>query len=677
MSSKSNNSSRTARQEAADTDGEQPSSTPRLRAVPDLPAGEDGAADRPYVYEPPDVIGADRKRAEYREARPNISDEQLEMYVSLYKSHLSPATVASYEKVQDPFYKLAAETGFHPLKCPPSDIETYLLQLMTSGKQGPDGDRGSDTFYSKSYFTKFLSALKAAAAAQGLPSHAEDVDIDRLTRGYFRLYGSKLPDQAKVEVLYEQLVDIERREREGSTMRAATPRAAVALGCDPDLRLTVSELCALTFADVELSQDQARITTTYRGTSSDTVVAARPADPACPVAALRDLRSAVHRKMRADRGGKTPTEAQIGAESVFANAQTGEPLTRAGLKAVVAKACGGISGIAEPEKGKLPALTDPQRRDAMAATMDAKTARDLALVFHAAFTSGRVSEIAGFRVCDVEVIGHDSDGMNATTPLVGQVEEDGTMTTGLIDRIAVVTETDLLDSDGNSLYESRLITGVHNIYARGTKNKADHENWHPAQPGHPVCPVRLAVQWLKIYDRLMLARHGRRLAADDYLYTRLKNPGEPIVDMSHALSGIVKEWIGGLGIDPTRYSGHSLQKARDSFVLGKGGSMTECMVHSWRSSEVTGLPYSHRNPLNPLASDPTKNIYDKVADPDDEPAAAAAAADPDDPLNVEAPAGAPAGAAHQEAAGPPEATPKAQPALSATPSPRSTEQSNS
>ena len=407
------------------------------------------------------------------------------------------------------------------------------------------------------------------------------------------------------------------------------PRAAVALGCDPELGLTVSEFCGLTFADVALSEDQARITTTYFGASTDTVIAACLGDSACPVAALKDLRSAVHRRMRADRGGKTPTESQIGAESVFANALTGEPLSRTGLKKVVAKACDGNSGIPNPEKGRLPALTASQRREAMAATMDAKTARDLALVFHAAFTSGRVSEMARFKVCDIEVIGHDSDGMNATTPLVDQVEEDGTITTGLINRIDVVTETDLLDSDGNSLYASSLVKGIHNIYAEGTKNEEGHQNWHRAQPGHPACPVRLAVQWLRIYDRLMLARHSRRPAPEDPLYTRLKDPGEPIVDMSHALGGIVKEWIGGLGIDPKKYSGHSLRRATDSFVLAQNGSMTECMVHSGRSSEVTGLAYAHRNPRNPLAGDPTKNIYDKAAaQAGDDPATTAAEAMP-------------------------------------------------
>ena len=392
-SDNSNSSSRTARQGSAAAGGETRRGAPLLRAVPDLPAGE-GA----WVYEPPDIVGADRKRAEYLAASPGISDERLEAYVSVYKGRWADSTVASYERALVPFYKLAAENGFHPLKCRASDIEAYMLDLMTSGRRGKDGERDPDTPYSKSYFTKFLSAHKAAAEAQGLPSAAEDVDIHMLVRGYSRLYGSKLPDEAKIEILYDQLADIERREREGSTKRAAAARAAVALGCDAELRLTVSELCGLVFANVALSEDQAKITTAYYGRPSHTLIGAHPGDPACPVAALKELRSAVHRRMRADRGGKTPTETQIGAESVFANAQTGEPLSRAGLKKMVARACAGIPGIPEPEEGMLPALTAAQRREAMAAPIDAKTARDLALVFHAAFTSGRVSEIARFKV---------------------------------------------------------------------------------------------------------------------------------------------------------------------------------------------------------------------------------------------------------------------------------------
>lgn len=213
MISDKTNNSRTTRQQAAAATGEPLRSAPRLRAVPDLPAAEGGAAERPYIYEPLDVIGIDRKRAEYRAARPDISDEELEEYVNLCKSHLSPATVASYERALEPFYRIAEEDGFHPLKCQASHIEAYLLHLMTSGKRGADGERDPDSLYSKSYFKKFLAALRAAAAAQGLPSPTDNVDIGRLTRGYARHFGSNLPDEAKVEILFDQFAEIERRER--------------------------------------------------------------------------------------------------------------------------------------------------------------------------------------------------------------------------------------------------------------------------------------------------------------------------------------------------------------------------------------------------------------------------------------------------------------------------------
>ena len=586
----------------------------RLRAVPDLPDSPVCASETGYVYEPPDVVGLDRKRAEYREARPDISDEELDSYLSLYRSHLSPKTAETYASALEPFYKHAEAHGFHPLRCESADIETYLLDLMTSGKLAADGTRDPRKPYSPVHFKKFLAALKCAAEVQGLPNPTEDVDIRRLTRGYTRLRGSELPRNGKTEVLFDQLIEIERRAREGSTMQAATPRAAIALGCDPDLHLTVAELCRLTFADVLLVGDRARIATSYRGTAAETSIAGRPGDPACPVEAIRDLRSAVHRRMRATRKGRPPTDKQIGAEYLFTNAHTGEPLSRPGLRKIVAKACAGLADIPQAETGRLPALDAGQRRQAMSAAMDVKTTRDLALLFHSVFTTSRVSETANFRVGDVEVYGCDSDELDVYIPLVGQTEPDGTHTEGIIDRVAEVTETDLLDSEGNSLYESALILGAHNIYSFGTKTQERHENWYPAQPGWSCCPLRLLILWLKAYDRLMVHKHSRRLTLEDPLFTNLRNPGEPIADMSQALGGIVKAAITDLGINPENYSAHSLRKTRPSYAMSQNSSMTESMVHDGRSSEVTGLVYAHRNPRNPLEGDPTVNAYDKTCD---------------------------------------------------------------
>ena len=604
----------------------------RLRAVPDLPTGENRSAEGGYVYEEPDVVGLERKRAEYRQARPDITDEELDTYISLYKSHLSPQTVETYVSALAPFYKHAEAHGFHPLKCDAADIETYLLDLMTSGKQGADGARDPEKPYSPTHFKKFLAALKRAAEAQGLPNSAEDVDIRRLTRGYTRLRGSQLPRNGKTELLFDQLVEIERRAREGSTMQAAMPRAAIALGCDPDLFLTIAELCGLKFADVALTSEQATITTSHWGTSAQTSITARPGDPACPVKALCDLRSAVHRRMRADRKGRPPTDKQIGAEPLFRNAHTGDPLSRTGLTKMVARACAGIPGVPEAIAGRFPALDAEQRRRAMNAALDVKTTRDLALVFHSVFTTSRVSETSQFRVGDVEIFGHDSDNMNVYSPLVGHTDPDGTHTEGIIDRVADITETGLFDSDGRNLYESGLILGAHNTYSFGTKTQERHENWYPAQPGWAACPVRLLILWLKAYDRLMIEKHGRRLAAGDPLFTSLKFPGEPLVNMSQALSGIVKTALADLGINPENYSAHSLRKTRPSYVLSQNGSMTESMVHDGRSSEVTGLVYAHRDPRNPLDGDPTVGAYNKTTDPaESDPVATETPAEPSNP----------------------------------------------
>ena len=61
--------------------------------------------------------------------------------------------------------------------------------------------------------------------------------------------------------------------------------------------------------------------------------------------------------------------------------------------------------------------------------------------------------------------------------------------------------------------------GVYNCFKYGTKTKPFHENWYPAQPGHPACPVRLLLQGIAAYDRQMVALHGRRLSVEDPLFT--------------------------------------------------------------------------------------------------------------------------------------------------------------
>ena len=173
-----------------------PRSDRRLRAVPDLPSGDDLAPSGAYVYAEPDVIGLARKRAEFIEARPGITDEELDSILSLYESHLSPSTVKTYVSALVPFYKYAEAHGFHPLRCEATDIEAYLLHLMMSGKLGAGGGRDPSNPYSPGYFKKFLAALKCAAEAAGLPDPGSDVDIRKLTRAYTRKRGSELPATA-------------------------------------------------------------------------------------------------------------------------------------------------------------------------------------------------------------------------------------------------------------------------------------------------------------------------------------------------------------------------------------------------------------------------------------------------------------------------------------------------
>ena len=560
----------------------------------------------------PDVIGADRQRALYRAAMPNLTERELDEFVEVFKNSMAPATVRSYEAALTPFYDYAHEHGFDPLECEPMRIEAYLLDRMISGKLGSTGVRDPDRPYSVSYFKMFLAALRHAAAAQGLPDPTGPVNIDTLTRGYNRTRGSTLPREGKTELLPEHLIEIERRSREGTTLRALTLRAVIALGCDSDLGLSGTEMAALTFGDIASPDgdgDPMVITTQPRGNRRTVEIAANPQNPACPVAAVGQLRDAVRLRMRSERKGTPPTKTQINAQHVFLNYRTGDPLSRTGIKHVAARACDTLTGVAPPQRGKLPALTADQRRRVVASGDDTATARDLALVFHTAFASARVGNVSTFNVGHVTIWGHDSDNITTSTPLVDTSEPDGTVTPGLLDLVATITTSDILNADGNSLCTNGLIAGVHTTFRFGTKTQQFHENWYPVQPGHPACPVRLLLRWLKAYDRLLLATRGRRLTADDALFCNLKRPGEPISHMTKLLGGLVKAAMADLGHNPDDYSAHSLRKLRASYVLSQGGSMTDVMVHDGRSSEATGLVYAHRNPNNPFKGDPTVAIY--------------------------------------------------------------------
>ena len=585
-----------------------------LSVVPDQPddTGETaGEAEGPLL---PDVLGAERQRAAYRSAMPNLTESELDEYLEVYTNSLSPKTVRAYESALAPYYKHAHEQGFHPLEADPTRIESYLLGLMTAGKADSTGTRQPDRPYSLSYFRTFLSALQRAAFVQDLPNPCGLVKIEALTRGYTRTRGSRLPRGGKTEILPEQLVDIEQRARDGAGLAAVSLRGVIALGCDSTLDISVTELANLTFTDIAMPSgaDAPMVTTTHpRGVPREITVHARPGDPACPVAAATALRDAVRRRMRAARKGSAPTKQQIDASSVFVNARTGEPLTRQGIQHIATTACDAIRGLPAPKRGKLPALTATQRQNIIATADGATTTRDMALLFHTAFSSSRAANVATFNVGHLAIWGQDEDGTTIDTPLVDTVDTDGTIIPGALDRIATITTGDILDADANSLYASGLIGGVHTSFLFGTKTQQFHDNWYPIQAGHAACPVRLLLRWLKTYDHLLLAHRGTRLTADDPLFCTLNQPGDPITDMSRVLGGIIKTNMADLGHNPDDYSAHSLRKFRASYALSQGGSMTEVMVHDGRSSEPAGLVYAHRNPQQPFKGDPTVNIYNR------------------------------------------------------------------
>ena len=578
----------------------------RVVSEPDAPDGESGRQG--WAFEPPDTLALERERALLREAMPHASEAVIDSGVEFYSNHLSAHTVRSYEQKLRDFFEYAAANGFNPLTCEPPRIKGYVVERMNAGKPGSSkGGSGESEPYSVSYFTSFLSALRCATRAQGLPDHTARLKLSETIRGYSRSKGSALPRMAKSEIRANDLIEIERTARLGCTYPAAQLRAAIAIGCDPDLDFSVSQLCALTFKDVVVSGATATIAAS-RGPVGAIEIPERPGDPTCPVAALRSLREATRNHMRAQRGGSTPTDAQLRDEHLFTNKNTGAPLSRKGLKLIVGKACAGLQELAPPARGRLAPLGPRQRRQAMTAASDTTTVRDLAMIFHTAFCSARAGNVGDFSVEHVEVWGRDVDGASVTTPLVDRVERDGSVTKGILSRIAVITPTDILDENGNSLYGS-LIMGVHTIFAYGTKTQKFHENWYPAQPGWEACPVRLLLKWLKAYDQLLAADSGTRLAGWHPLFSSLKHPGEPINTLSRTLGKAVKTSMARIGRPPDAYSAHSLRKFRASHVLSQGGSMTAVMVHDGRSSEVEGIVYARPDQRDPFAADLMVGLY--------------------------------------------------------------------
>ena len=218
-----------------------------LYAVPDDSADRPSEPGEGWIYEPPDVIGAQQVRDEYRQAMPSLSDEELDSYVDRYAHNLKPNTRRSYESALRPFYQVAARLEFNPLTCAPVMLEAHIQFLMDAGKIGADGNRNPKEPYSTRYFQMFIAAHKAATEAKGLPEVAGGVRIKKLQRGYTNTRGSELPRRAKNALRLAELVDIERNLREGATAETATVRAAIALGSDPHLKLGAARLCRLKF----------------------------------------------------------------------------------------------------------------------------------------------------------------------------------------------------------------------------------------------------------------------------------------------------------------------------------------------------------------------------------------------------------------------------------------------
>ena len=102
------------------------------------------------------------------------------------------------------------------------------------------------------------------------------------------------------------------------------------------------------------------------------------------------------------------------------------------------------------------------------------------------------------------------------------------------------------------------------------------------------------------------------MGCNDPPFCNLRNPGEPIKNMSRTAGQVVKSLMADLGHDPDHYAAHSLRKTRTTHVLNTGGNTLEDMKHAGRRSEAAGLPYVHRSPRNPVAADPMREVFDDV-----------------------------------------------------------------
>lgn len=590
---------------AADMSEPAEQSVRHLQAVPDPAAPDEGGG---WTYEEPDVVGPDTHRRRYRLAMPGLDEDTIDAFADLRAHHLKPPTVKSYHSILRRYYRYAADNGFHPLDCDGAHIEAYVMRLMLDGK--PDGGGR----YSRDYFTMFTAALRRAAHVKSLPDPTADSEMPDINRAYLNEYASELPREAKDPVLVEDLIEIVRHCQEGSTPEAARLTAIIAVGCHPELGFSTKELAALTLAHIAVTPHKAEIICPGRANAKISLEALED-DSACPVAALDKLKQATHARLQAAAGGVPPTDEQVRGESLFVNQRTGAPLTANGLKGAAIGACAMIADLPDAERGKLPALTLEQRRAAIT-SHDHKMIRDVALVLHTAFSAARSGEIHNFNIGDIRLGGNNSDDpsdlrFEFMVPLVTETGPDGTVTVGMIDRVKEVRDNDLLDSSGQSIY--KVIVGMRNVFARGTKTKDRHENWIPAQPGHPACPVLNLIRWLKLYDRLVQQHLGRRLRPDDPLFCNLRNPPAPISSMSRTVSATLRQMMAAIGCDTSKYSAHSLRKFRSTAVLDQGGSMTDVLVHDGRSSEPAGLPYAHRNTRRPLRSDPMVGVLDKAS----------------------------------------------------------------
>lgn len=132
----------------------------------------------------------------------------------------------------------------------------------------------------------------------------------------------------------------------------------------------------------------------------------------------------------------------------------------------------------------------------------------------------------------------------------GRLEDDGCVRNLTLFSVAV--DTMLRASDIVNLRLSDVLDRNHNVVEQFTVVQI--------KTGHPVS-VQLSGPTMACIDKLRQEKRG----PDSYLFTASRTTlNRPLT--TRAFRNFVKEWVAGIGLDPTYYSGHSLRRSKATIL---------------------------------------------------------------------------------------------------------------